>query len=95
MRWLFFHRQEGGTAKAFDAAAANGHVHVLDWLRENTGLRPEGLREGGPLCPSVLAGAAAKGHLGVIRFDLVMVMIAYAAARGLAPPLIFVPFRDF
>lgn len=66
VRWLLFHRREGGTAAAFEAAATNGHVHVLEWLMTHTALRPE-LRGGSPLWPSALARAAANGHLGVIR----------------------------
>eukprot|EP00752_Nemacystus_decipiens_P018537 g16620.t1 len=67
VRWLLFHRREGGTAAAFETAAVNGHVHVLEWLMTHTALRPE-LRGGSPLWPSALAGAAANGHLGVIRW---------------------------
>lgn len=66
VRWLLFHRGEGGTAAAFETAATNGHVHVLEWLMTHTALRPE-LRGGSPLWPSALARAAANGHLGVIR----------------------------
>lgn len=67
VRWLLFHREEGGTAAAFETAAANGHVHVLEWLITHTALRPE-IRGGSPLFPSALARAAANGHLGVIRW---------------------------
>lgn len=66
VRWLLFHRREGGTAAAFEAAATNGRVHVLEWLMTHTALRPE-LRGDSPLFPSALARAAANGHLGVIR----------------------------
>eukprot|EP00903_Cladosiphon_okamuranus_P013856 g12893.t1 len=67
VRWLLFHRREGGTAAAFEAAATNGHVHVLEWLMTHTALRPE-VRGGSPLVPSVLARASANGHLGVVRW---------------------------
>lgn len=66
VRWLFFHRGEGGTSGAIHGAAANGHVHVLDWLERHTALRAE-LRGGSPLNPSALDRAAANGHLPVIR----------------------------
>lgn len=67
VRWLYFHRAEGGTTAAIEEAAANGHVAVLDWLNRNTPLRAS--LETSMLKPSALDRAAANGYLGVIRFE--------------------------
>ncbi|CAM9971297.1 unnamed protein product [Ectocarpus sp. 4 AP-2014] len=74
VRWLYFHRAEGGTAGAITAAAAGGHVRVLDWLARNTPLmvtttrRTSFFRGTSVLNPSALDRAAANGHLGVLRW---------------------------
>lgn len=65
LRWLYFHRVEGGTNKAVDDAAANGHVAVLDWLERYTSLRAT--LKGNILKPSAVELAAANGHLAVVR----------------------------